>query len=997
MKRFFIINVLCGILACTLFLANPVYGQFTWPAVNDELPEGWKHQDIGSFTPPSRFAYVAETDSWYFDVYGNNVWGGTEEFHFAYFETEADKQVVCQVSYALLEHAYGKAFIMIRAGLNPLDPWGYMENRKADICFNYRATYNGACVTPYTYAHQNGLQAPRWLKYIRQGSFITGYVRDTEDIPWHRMGAPMKLALKGTCYMGVGVCGHSRRARVIFQNVVVEDIDVPYAIDYPTDDQALEKGASVKIDVTKTFGHYGDDYFTITPTVSDPSVLRAVYSEEPAPEGDVEQYYRYITITGLSDGVSAVNLNFSYNGFVFNDEFVVDVTDPDVAPQEFMSNQAPIAPWKFSEVVEKVYTQDMSKNNNHRVIAYQPTTPLRGDDDPITIPGSFYAVEYDWGGTGLSFRDNDAGVGSAGAYAKYRPQRSSYGDYNPNMGENSYGPYINGTSNNDWLRYTIKAEQSGYYRVGLDIGRGNTATFQFFLDGSPISPRTTLPKNGWSLTPTTVLADAVFIEEGTHTLDYYMWAANQDLGKMYFTLDRAQDQPDAGYVHPGTDAMPVVETSPYTGTAFPVPGPSWLAWQYDLGGMYNAYFDFSTNNEGGGMGRNEGVDLGGGGNIGWTNAGEWTVYSIDVQDDGLYILQAEIAAGGNEAKFNFEIDNVRASNTLGTPKSSWSNWVWVRSDPIFLSQGLHRLKLVQHKGGFDIRGIGVMQTSNALQYEGSVEEKLILQTDVSSAAGLLSKAPFLYQQSVNTRGRLEMDVKVDSLANTGKGSFAGFMLRNGNSGSDNFLSYAVGAYEGLRLNYQWSNSSPVVSVDVPDVNLPVYLKLRTEPIDGNPTLQAYYSYDNEVWTSVLPDPLLINFLNPTVNAGFATNGGGNVSSKRFGRAVATGLTLQQQSSYQPLPDQMPEAAPLAFGPNPWNAASGAATATFGLVTPGRVILSVHNYYGVLINTVVDEYRQPGNYTVALTAAQMGNNPSGTYLIKLVTPDSYEYIRFIYNK
>ncbi len=994
MKRFFIINVLCGILACSLFLANPVYGQFTWPTVNDELPEGWKHQDIGSFTPPSRFAYVAETGSWYFDVYGANVWGGTEEFHFAYFETEADKQVVCQVSYALLENAYGKAFIMIRAGLNPLEPWGYMENRRADVCFNYRATYNGACITPYTYTHQNGLQAPRWLKYIRQGSFITGYVRDTEDIPWHRMGAPMKLALKGTCYMGVGVCGHSQRSRVIFQNVVVEDIDVPYAIDYPTDDQALAKGASVKIDVTKTFGHYGDDYFTINPTVSDASILRAVYSEEPAPVGDVEQYYRYVTITGLKDGVAAVNLNFSYNGFVFNDEFVVDVTDSQEAPEEFMTGVTPNAPWKFQEVVEKVFAPDMTKNNNHRVIAYQPTTPLRGV--PIDIPGDFFAAEYDWGGTGLSFRDNDQSVGTAAAYTKYRVL-NPYADFNPNMGEKAgYGPFINGTSHNDWLRYTINAQQSGYYRISLDIGRGGNATFQFFLDGAAITPRQTAGSNSWALTPALAVPGRVFITQGVHTLDYYMWEARQDLGAIHFVLDQAQEQPDAGYEHPGT--IPVVATTPYTGTAFPVPGPSWMAWQYDLGGMYNAYFDFSTANEGGGMGRTtEAVDLGGGGNIGWTNAGEWTVYSIDVQEEGLYILQAEIAAGGNEAKFNFEIDNVRASGTLYTPKSSWSNWVWVRSDPIRLSQGLHRLKLVQHKGGFDIRGIGVMQTTNALQYEGSVEEKLIIQTDVSSSAGLLSKAPFLFQESVNTRGRLEMDVKVDSIANTGSGSFAGFMLHNGSTGSDNYLTYAVGAYQGLRLNYKWSNTAPAVSIDVPNVNLPVYLKLRTEPIEGNPTLQAYYSYDNEVWTSVLPDPLLINFLNPTVNAGFATNGGGNVSSKRFGRAVATGLSLEQMSSYQPLPDELPAAAPLAFGPNPWTSASGAATATFGVVTPGRVILSVHNYYGVLVNTLVDEYRQPGSYTVALSAAQMGSAPSGTYLIKLVTPDAYEYIRFIYNK
>ena len=165
-------------------------------------------------------------------------------------------------------------------------------------------------------------------------------------------------------------------------------------------------------------------------------------------------------------------------------------------------------------------------------------------------------------------------------------------------------------------------------------------------------------------------------------------------------------------------------------------------------------------------------------------------------------------------------------------------------------------------------------------------------------------------------------------------------------------------------------------------------------------MSAYYSYDNEVWMSMLVDPLLLNFMDNSVNAGIALTGGKNVSPKRYGELVTSDLSIKYiTGAFDELEDEYPEVKKAEFEFNPtagWDGSQDAKV-KFTLNKPGRVTINVYNYYGVLVGTVVDEYRQQGTYTETFKKAQMGNHPSGTYLIKLVTPEVYDYERFIYKK
>src|SRR5437879_1305254 len=94
--------------------------------------------------------------------------------------------------------------------------------------------------------------------------------------------------------------------------------------------------------------------------------------------------------------------------------------------------------------------------------------------------------------------------------------------------------------------------------------------------------------------------------------------------------------------------------SPFGGSYAPVPGRI-EAENFDLGGEGVAYHDTTAANEGGKYRTSEGVDIesttdaGAGYDVGWTHAGEWMKYSVNVGASGNYIFDVRVAnygAGG---------------------------------------------------------------------------------------------------------------------------------------------------------------------------------------------------------------------------------------------------------------------------------------------------------------------------------------------------------------
>lgn len=162
----------------------------------------------------------------------------------------------------------------------------------------------------------------------------------------------------------------------------------------------------------------------------------------------------------------------------------------------------------------------------------------------------------------------------------------------------------------------------------------------------------------------------------------------------FFTVPAAAGQ------YPGT---------PYSGTPVSLPGTV-QAENFDNGSEGVAYHDSGPNNMGG-VYRTTGVDIesasGGGYDVAWVGAGEWTNYTVSVQSAGTYTITARVASpngGSMHVGFN------TASNvwqTVSVPNSGgWQNWTNV-SFTATLGAGVQQLTLMSDTGGYNIDYVAV--------------------------------------------------------------------------------------------------------------------------------------------------------------------------------------------------------------------------------------------------------------------------------------------------
>jgi hypothetical protein len=146
--------------------------------------------------------------------------------------------------------------------------------------------------------------------------------------------------------------------------------------------------------------------------------------------------------------------------------------------------------------------------------------------------------------------------------------------------------------------------------------------------------------------------------------------------------------------------------TPYGGTPAAVPGV-FQAENFDEGAQFVAYYDTTANNSGGAY-RSTGVDIatttdtGGGHYVGWTKAGEWLKYTVNVGTDGTYPLQTRLAALGTGGRFHVEIDGVDRTGPITVPNTgAWDAWQTITTTGIPLSAGLRTVRVV-----FDTIGTG---------------------------------------------------------------------------------------------------------------------------------------------------------------------------------------------------------------------------------------------------------------------------------------------------
>lgn len=163
--------------------------------------------------------------------------------------------------------------------------------------------------------------------------------------------------------------------------------------------------------------------------------------------------------------------------------------------------------------------------------------------------------------------------------------------------------------------------------------------------------------------------------------------------------------------------------APYGGTAASIPGTI-EAEKYDLGGEGSGYHDLDTANVGGAF-RTDGVDIkqtfGSTTDytVGWTQAGEWLKYSVNVTQSGYYNIGAKVAALGGGGTFHIEVDGVNKTGTITIPDTqNWDTQQTVNTPYVQLSQGAHTLRIVFDTNGAALGGFAGDLNSITFSFTG---------------------------------------------------------------------------------------------------------------------------------------------------------------------------------------------------------------------------------------------------------------------------------------
>lgn len=156
--------------------------------------------------------------------------------------------------------------------------------------------------------------------------------------------------------------------------------------------------------------------------------------------------------------------------------------------------------------------------------------------------------------------------------------------------------------------------------------------------------------------------------------------------------------------------------SPYPGSPWAIPGTIEVE-SYDIGGEGVAYHDNEAANQGGQYRTTEGVDVevcsAGGFNVGWTGAGEWLEYTVNVTTAGTYNFEFRVASTLAGGTFHVEFNGVNKTGTVTSVNTgAWQTWQSVFANNISLSAGSQIMRIALDAPNHNLDKVIITSTSN---------------------------------------------------------------------------------------------------------------------------------------------------------------------------------------------------------------------------------------------------------------------------------------------
>jgi hypothetical protein len=330
--------------------------------------------------------------------------------------------------------------------------------------------------------------------------------------------------------------------------------------------------------------------------------------------------------------------------------------------------------------------------NNTTAQAFKLVTPSAPTGEapyggtPASIPGTVEAENYDTGGQGVGYsvttvNGSDNGYRSDGVDLETATAPATGND-------------LGWTASGQWFRYTVDVSTAGTYTVAFLVASPTAVTDAFHLSnssGTNLSGSVAVPATGGYQDWTTVTA-TVTLPAGTQTL-----TLNED--NAGWNIDSLAFAESGGGT--GTEG-------PYGGTPAAIPGTV-MNENYDTGGQGVGYDVSSVNGSDNGY-RSDGVDLetatapATGNDLGWTAAGQWFRYTVDVSTAGTYTVTFLVASPSGVSD-GFHLSNSSGSNLTGSVNvpstGGWQTWTTVTAT-VTLPAGKQTLTLDEDNAGWNI-------------------------------------------------------------------------------------------------------------------------------------------------------------------------------------------------------------------------------------------------------------------------------------------------------
>jgi len=141
---------------------------------------------------------------------------------------------------------------------------------------------------------------------------------------------------------------------------------------------------------------------------------------------------------------------------------------------------------------------------------------------------------------------------------------------------------------------------------------------------------------------------------------------------------------------------------PYGGVAHAIPGKIEFE-EFDTGGQDSAYYDEDPGTRvspAPDFRSDEDVDIeicsdtGGGYNLGWTAAGEWLEYTVDVDKSGTYDIDIRVACEGTDRTIMLESNGKTLAEDIKIPNTGdWQKWETITVKKVKLSAGKQIIRL----------------------------------------------------------------------------------------------------------------------------------------------------------------------------------------------------------------------------------------------------------------------------------------------------------------